>query len=71
MLIFLFALKYSEADFTFLADQDDIWHINKVAEFAKIAKQKNNAIPTLIFSDACLIDEQNNEISPSFFTYQL
>ena len=70
MLIFLFALKYSEADFTFLADQDDIWHINKVGEFAKIAKQKNNAIPTLIFSDARLIDEQNNEISPSFFTYQ-
>ena len=67
---FLFALKYSEADFTFLADQDDIWHINKVGEFAKIAKQKNNAIPALIFSDARLIDEQNNEISPSFFTYQ-
>ena len=42
LLIFLFALKYSEADFTFLADQDDIWHINKVGEFAKIAKQKNN-----------------------------
>ena len=67
---FLFALKYCEADFTFLSDQDDIWHANKLVEFVKIAEKQNNAIPTLIFSDARLIDEQNHEIAPSFFAYQ-
>ncbi|MBF1227966.1 glycosyltransferase family 2 protein [Haemophilus parainfluenzae] len=67
---FLSALKHCEADFTFLADQDDIWHLDKITEFAQMAKKQNSNVPTLTFSDARLIDEQNNEISPSFFTYQ-
>ena len=65
---FLFALKHCEADFIFLADQDDIWHKDKVSEFAKIAN--NTVQPSLIFSDAKLIDEHGKEIASSFFQYQ-
>lgn len=67
---FLSALKHCEADFTFLADQDDIWHVDKITEFAQMAEKQNSNVPTLTFSDARLIDEQNQEIAPSFFAYQ-
>ena len=67
---FLSALKHCEADFTFLADQDDIWHLDKITEFAQMAEKQNSNVPTLTFSDARLIDEQNQEIAPSFFAYQ-
>lgn len=65
---FFFALKYAESDYIFLSDQDDIWHKEKISEFAKIAHHTDK--PNLIFSDAILIDENANEIAPSFFQYQ-
>ena len=65
---FLSALKYADSDYIFLSDQDDIWHKDKISEFAKIAKQADK--PNLVFSDATLIDENANEIAPSFFQYQ-
>lgn len=67
---FLSALAYCSADFTFLADQDDIWHTEKVLKFSQVAQQQPSDVPTLIFSDARLIDEYNQEIAPSFFAYQ-
>lgn len=67
---FLLALAYSSADFTFLADQDDIWHQEKVLKFSQVAQQQSADVPRLIFSDARLIDEYNQEIAPSFFAYQ-
>lgn len=67
---FLSALAYCSAEFTFLADQDDIWHREKVLKFSQIAQQQPSDVPTLIFSDARLIDEYNQEIAPSFFAYQ-
>lgn len=67
---FLSALAYSSADFTFLADQDDIWHQEKVLKFSQMAQMQSLDVPTLTFSDARLIDEYNQEIAPSFFTYQ-
>lgn len=67
---FLSALAYGSADFTFLADQDDIWHQEKVLQFSQIAQTQSPDEPILTFSDACLIDEHNQEIAPSFFAYQ-
>ncbi|ACX83064.1 putative glycosyl transferase [Aggregatibacter actinomycetemcomitans] len=67
---FLSALAYSSADFTFLADQDDIWHHKKAVTFSKMAQTQSPDVPTLTFSDARLIDEYNQEITSSFFVYQ-
>ena len=57
------ALRQSQGDYIFLADQDDIWHPDKV-KICVEELQKGNA---LVLSDAIIIDENNNTISPSFF----
>ncbi|AEW77967.1 glycosylltransferase [Aggregatibacter actinomycetemcomitans ANH9381] len=68
---FLSALAYSSADFTFLADQDDIWHHKKAVTFSKMAQTQSPDVPTLTFSDARLIDEYNQEITSSFLFIKL
>lgn len=69
---FFSALKHCDAPFTFLSDQDDIWLNDKVETyFLTINRSMIDANhPTLLFSDAILIDENGNVISNSFFRYQ-
>lgn len=67
---FLSVLKYSTSEYIFLADQDDIWLPNKAEEFLKVFEKSDPNKPTLIFSDATLIDEQGQRIADSFFSYQ-
>ncbi len=57
------ALRQCQGDYIFLADQDDIWHSDKV-KICVAELQNGNA---LVLSDAIVIDENNNTISSSFF----
>lgn len=56
------ALKKATGDYIFLSDQDDIWHKDKVETMLRYLQDYNTVV-----SDCNLIDEQNNEIEPSFF----
>jgi cellulose synthase/poly-beta-1,6-N-acetylglucosamine synthase-like glycosyltransferase len=56
------ALRQAKGDYIFLADQDDIWHKNKV----KIC-MKELGTHTLVASDAYLIDENGNIIEDSYY----
>lgn len=67
---FLSAISYASGDYIFLADQDDIWLPNKAEEFLKAFNDIDKSKPSLVFSDALLIDENNNKIAESFFSYQ-
>jgi len=49
------------------ADQDDIWHPNKLAEcFDALQKIEHHDQPCMVYSDLCLIDAQKNIINNSF-----
>lgn len=68
---FLSALAYSSSRFTFLSDQDDIWHTDKVALFMEsICQYDDGEIPRLFFSDAQLVSATKTLIAPSFLAYQ-
>lgn len=56
------ALKYSSGDIIFLADQDDIWELNKV----KITLEKLK-YSDLVVSDCSLIDASENLVNTSFY----
>jgi len=62
--IFNFEHTISKAagQYIFLSDQDDIWLPNKVEITLKYLNDYN-----LVVSDCILIDQNKNEISPSFF----
>lgn len=67
---FLSAITYADSEYIFLADQDDIWLPNKAEKFLNTFSELDLNQPTLVFSDAMLIDEQGNAIAESFFAYQ-
>lgn len=67
---FLSALRYAESEHIFFADQDDIWLPNKAEEFLASFAKLDQEQPTLVFSDARLIDELGINIADSFFVYQ-
>jgi glycosyltransferase involved in cell wall biosynthesis len=56
------ALKHSSGDIIFLADQDDIWELNKV----KITLEKLK-YSDLVVSDCSLIDASENLVNASFY----
>lgn len=56
------ALNHASGDFIFLSDQDDIWHVDKVVVMLDYLQQYSTVV-----SNCNIIDEQNEEISPSFF----
>jgi glycosyltransferase involved in cell wall biosynthesis len=58
------AINTARGDYIFLADQDDIWHEEKVERFLKYFKLGYN----VIVSDAIIIDENNHKIGDSFFS---
>lgn len=57
------AIKFSNGEYIFLADQDDIWLPNKVNTYMKYFKLGYN----IIVSDAKVIDQERNVINESFF----
>jgi glycosyltransferase involved in cell wall biosynthesis len=56
------ALKKSSGDIIFLADQDDIWEINKVSIFLKYLNQYD-----FVVSDCRVVDENLNILHSSHF----
>jgi glycosyltransferase involved in cell wall biosynthesis len=56
------ALKNANGDYIFLADQDDLWHPDKVKIVFEYLKNYN-----LVVTDCNIIDEKDNILKPSFF----
>ena len=53
----------SKGQVILLSDQDDVWHTKKVEVYKKELEKYD-----FISSDSSIIDQNNNEIIPSFFT---
>jgi glycosyltransferase involved in cell wall biosynthesis len=68
-------LSESTSNYVLLADQDDIWEPNKIADCLKeiISLERNSLgeiIPALVFSDLKVVDGDLNLIHPSFLEMQ-
>jgi glycosyltransferase involved in cell wall biosynthesis len=59
---FEFALSRSSGEFIFLADQDDIWHENKLATMMPFLQEYD-----MVVCDCMLVDDDRNVLSNSFF----
>lgn len=62
---FFKAMQLCQGDIIFLADQDDVWNVDKLRVMEKVFKLHDDVI--LAFHDAELVDEKLNEISPSLW----
>jgi glycosyltransferase involved in cell wall biosynthesis len=66
---FELALQLSTGDYIFIADQDDLWHPDKIESFERLIR-KNRITPEdvcLVFSDLEVINSDRNQISDSFW----
>ena len=70
---FTFLMSQATGDYVFLADQDDIWHPNKLKLFMdhihKAERHHGIGAPLLVFSDLTVVDAQDHVIAPSFLNY--
>ena len=69
---FLSLLQRVEARYYLFADQDDVWHPDKVrTEMAAMhqAEARHPGKPILVHSDLTVVDEDLSPIAPSFFRY--
>lgn len=64
----------SDTKYFLFADQDDIWHPDKIARSVQEIKDAESALPTgspvLVHSDLRVVDEQLKLIAPSMIQYQ-
>lgn len=70
---FLKLLEFSENDYIFFCDQDDVWLPEKVEIMVTTAKKIEKDmphVPFLIHHDLVVVDENLNNISNSFWKYQ-
>jgi rhamnosyltransferase len=64
-------LKNIDADYYFFCDQDDIWHDKKLLLTLKeLMHIQKDGVPCAIFSDAVVINSNNDIIHHSFWAYQ-
>jgi len=56
------ALASCKKDIIFLADQDDVWHLNKIKVMTEALRECDLAV-----SDCRIVDEHLKTIAPSFF----
>ncbi len=56
------------ADYVFLADQDDVWHPEKIASQLRLMQQTEpkRQSPTLVYCDLAVVDRKLNQLNPSF-----
>lgn len=59
--------SFSEAEYFFFADQDDIWKRDKLEIFVSEAKAYKEEFPLAIFSDVSLADKDLKVTSDSYF----
>ena len=58
--------KYSEYDYYFFSDQDDVWELDKLDEMiANAEEQQNNDRPLLLYGDMRVIDKDNGIVYES------
>lgn len=66
--------KKGEGDYFLFSDQDDVWHKNKIERLLKVSNQEQANLPAsepyLIHSDLKVVNEDLEEMSPSFFNFQ-
>ena len=67
-------LTFSSSNYVMLADQDDIWDLNKAEKLFKrmnaLEKVHGKSHPLLVYSDLRLIDHSGKNISYSFYEFQ-
>lgn len=66
----IFSAETPDVEWLFLADQDDVWHEDKVSEYFNVFQNIPVESAAIVFSDAALIDEEGTVFSTSFFHYQ-
>jgi len=68
---FLHLLQIVDATYYMFCDQDDIWYKNKISTVFKIIKNAEieGEFPTLVFSDATVVDQDLKIIDSSFWHY--
>ena len=70
---FFYLLRRVEADYYLFADDDDIWHPDKVREIITAIKgceeSHSTHHPVAAFCDMRVVDQKRNEIAPSFISY--
>lgn len=59
------AISLTKGDLLFLADQDDIWHKDKVEIMVNFFKENNNC--KLLFTDGDLIDENGDSLNTTLW----
>ncbi|MEZ8929139.1 MULTISPECIES: glycosyltransferase [unclassified Vibrio] len=67
---FISALVYSKSELLFFSDQDDLWYKDKVEIFVSKYRKCGANIPTLIYSDADIINEKGDHLYNSFIQRQ-
>lgn len=67
-------IKLSTAEYTMLADQDDVWLPEKVekayVKIREIERMHSKQVPILVFTDLKVVDAALNVISDSFWRFQ-
>lgn len=67
-------LKHSTAEYTMFADQDDMWHANKIAvtldAMRKLEDIHGKKTPLLVHTDLQICDEKLNVLHKSFIRFQ-
>lgn len=69
---FMRLLGLTSAPYVMCCDQDDVWDADKIElTLARMLKEENKTpdTPLLICTDLRVVDQELNEISPSFLTY--
>ena len=71
---FLSLVRQTDADYTLLCDQDDLWEKDKIAVLKKamdeFESQYGADTPLLVHSDCSLISEEGDLVGKSFFRHQ-
>lgn len=61
-----------DAEYYMFADQDDVWHNDKIEKQLNIIKQlerMHGNLPVLVYSDAIIVDMQLHVLNKSFISY--
>jgi rhamnosyltransferase len=58
-----------DANYVFLADQDDVWHVEKVARQMETLQLNDDGRPRLVFCDAAVIDATGRTLHRSFLRH--
>lgn len=66
----IISMDVDNVDWIFLSDQDDVWCESKVSEYFCEFTTTDIDVPTLVFSDAFLVDKSCQIFDSSFFAYQ-